>query len=230
MSQQGGERLTAAAVHGAAFTRASRRDPGYADGEVDAFRRLVEQELTRLAAEKADLDGQVHALRRELEQARARAQEPRPPREEEVSVQAVHILAAAQQTADQYVAEAEEFSRRVTGEARERYEQVVAQARTEADTVLREAAALAAVARTAAPQQAPDARRLEEEVAYLQAFGQACRTQLRSYLEALIDDVEREWGRADPNAAAAHHEPTDRPSQQDGHPPVVDGQVADVTV
>ena len=39
---------------------------------------------------------------------------------------------------------------------------------------------------------------LEEQVAYLKAFGQAVRVQLRSYLEALIADVETEWGRADP--------------------------------
>jgi hypothetical protein len=39
---------------------------------------------------------------------------------------------------------------------------------------------------------------LQEQIAYLKAFGQACRVQLRSYLEALITDVETEWGRADP--------------------------------
>ena len=39
---------------------------------------------------------------------------------------------------------------------------------------------------------------LEEQVAYLKAFAQACRVQLRSYLEALLTDVETEWGRADP--------------------------------
>jgi hypothetical protein len=41
---------------------------------------------------------------------------------------------------------------------------------------------------------------LEEQVAYLKAFAQACRTQLRAYLEALLGDVESEWGKADPAA------------------------------
>ena len=41
---------------------------------------------------------------------------------------------------------------------------------------------------------------LQEQVAYLKAFSQACRVQLRSYLEALLGDVENEWGRADPTA------------------------------
>ena len=44
---------------------------------------------------------------------------------------------------------------------------------------------------------------LEEQVAYLKAFGQACRVQLRAYLEALLSDVENEWGRADPAAVQA---------------------------
>ena len=39
-------------------------------------------------------------------------------------------------------------------------------------------------------------------MAYLKAFGQACRVQLRSYLEALLTDVETEWGQADPAAVA----------------------------
>src|SRR3954462_14973608 len=39
---------------------------------------------------------------------------------------------------------------------------------------------------------------LQEQVAYLKAFGQACRVQLRAYLEALLADVETEWGRAHP--------------------------------
>ena len=39
---------------------------------------------------------------------------------------------------------------------------------------------------------------LQEQAAYLKAFGQACRVQLRAYLEALLSDVETEWGRADP--------------------------------
>ena len=203
-------RLTPAAVHGVRFSRASRMHPGYADTEVDAFRGRVELELQRLTAEKAELREQVHALRRaaEAREADAQAAAREAPAPEEVPVQAVHILAAAQQTADQYVAEAEDFSRRIAGEAREHYEQVVQQARAEADTVLREAASLAAVAREAVPGPGQDARDVQEEVAYLKAFGQACRTQLRSYLEALLDDVEREWGRADPQAVAARtHRP-----------------------
>src|SRR5688500_18708384 len=53
---------------------------------------------------------------------------------------------------------------------------------------------------------------LEEQVAYLKAFGQACRVQLRSYLEALLSDVEKEWGHADP--ALLPQQPLHAPAQR----------------
>jgi cell division septum initiation protein DivIVA len=124
---------------------------------------------------------------------------PEPPSE-----QAVRILSVAQQTADNYVAEAEEFSRQVTGEARSEYEELVRRARENAGAIL-QAAQEAAANLAGAPVNAPDGAgrtvaELEEQVAYLKAFGQACRVQLRAYLEALLSDVENEWGRADPAA------------------------------
>ena len=60
---------------------------------------------------------------------------------------------------------------------------------------------------------------LEEQVAYLKAFGQAVRVQLRSYLEALLSDVETEWGRADPAAlpqSAPAAPPRRPPAQRSG--------------
>jgi cell division septum initiation protein DivIVA len=124
---------------------------------------------------------------------------PEPPSE-----QAVRILSVAQQTADNYVAEAEEFSRQVTGEARSEYEELVRRARENAGAIL-QAAQEAAANIDGAAMDAPDGGQrnvaeLQEQVAYLKAFGQACRVQLRSYLEALLSDVENEWGHADPAA------------------------------
>ena len=58
---------------------------------------------------------------------------------------------------------------------------------------------------------------LEEQVAYLKAFGQAVRVQLRSYLEALISDVETEWGRADP--ALLPQDAVRPPAQRSGREP-----------
>jgi hypothetical protein len=81
----------------------------------------------------------------------------------------------------------------------------VRQARENAGAIIQ--AAQEAAARMAAGERprsadAPErsAQELGDQVAYLKAFGQACRTQLRAYLEALLVDVETEWGRADPGA------------------------------
>ncbi len=194
----GGRRLSPADVRDARFARSSVFHPGYDDVEVDRFLERVGDELARLHAEKAELRDRVHALQARVDD------EPRP---EAPSAQAVGILAAAQQTADQYVAEAEAISRVMTAEAREHYEEQVREARERVGAMLQ--AAHEAASRIAA-QNAPAAsgeprgtdvrteEELQEQVRYLQAFGQACRAQLRAYLEALLADVEREWGAAHP--------------------------------
>ena len=189
-------RLTPAEVQGVTFSRSTMLHPGYADAEVDQFLDRVGGELARLQAENAALTDELAVVHERLAELEAR---PAP------SAQAVGILAAAQQTADQYVAEAEAFSRVMTSEAREQYEDQLRQAREKAGAIIQaaqEAAEGAVVADAGArPAEAPghpDAEALQRQVVYLQAFGQACRVQLRSYLEALLSDVEAEWGRAHP--------------------------------
>lgn len=186
------------AVH---FTPASMLHPGYTDREVDAFVSRAADELARLADENAQLrqhvqglEEHVHGLQQQLAEAAAR---PSP------SDQAVGILSTAQLTADEYVAEAEEFSRQMTSEARSQYEEQLAAARDKAGAIIQAAqeagASIAAsVGRGGGGPALPESEQLQEQVAYLKAFGQACRTQLRAYLEALLSDVETEWGRAHP--------------------------------
>jgi DivIVA domain-containing protein len=177
------------AVH---FTPASMLHPGYTDREVDDFVARAADELARLTEENARLREQVQGLQQEVATAAAR---PSP------SDQAVGILATAQLTADQYVAEAEEFSRQMTSEARSQYEEQLSQAREKAGAIIQVAQeARATIASTGgrSAEVAPDTQELQEQVAYLKAFAQACRVQLRSYLEALLSDVETEWGRAHP--------------------------------
>ncbi len=185
-------RLSPADLQNVRFTRATMMRPGYVDTEVDRVMHRLAEELGRLINEKAELRDQVRALQSQVEGHQAQV----PPSE-----QAVRILASAQLTADTYVAEAEEFSRQVTAEARTQYEEVTREARETAGAIIQ--AAQEAAAKMAPAALDPDERSLEElqeQVAYLKAFGQACRVQLRSYLEALLNDVEKEWGRADPSA------------------------------
>ncbi|SFO72148.1 DivIVA domain-containing protein [Geodermatophilus dictyosporus] len=197
----GGRRLTPADVRDVRFGRATVFHPGYDDTQVDRFLDRVGEELAKLHAEKAELRDRVHDLEARIDGEQRR---------EAPSTQAVGILAAAQQTADQYVAEAEAFSRVVTTEAREHYEDQVRQAREKVGAMIQaaqEAAAVisaqAASSGTAGDDDSRTAAELQEQVVYLQAFSQACRIQLRAYLEALLDDVEREWGAAHPDGVPA---------------------------
>jgi len=190
-------RLTPADVEGVRFPRGTRMHPGYVDTQVDSFLDRVSDELRRLTAEKAELRDEVNALRQQA----GGVTTPEPP-----SDQAVRILAVAQQTADDYVAEAESFSRIATQEAREQYEEQLRLARDKAGAIIQAAQEAAeSIAASGEPvdglpaSDLPD-EQLKEQVRYLQAFAQAVRVQLRAYLEALLTDVETEWGRADPSA------------------------------
>jgi DivIVA domain-containing protein len=201
--------LNPADVQNVRFTRASMLRPGYVDSEVDRVMSRVAEELARHIAEKAQLRNEVRALRAQADGASVHE----PPSE-----QAVRILSSAQQTADAYVAEAEEFSRQMTSEARTVYEEEVRAARENAGAIIQAAQEAAAKLTGPAPAGADTPGRsveeLEEQVAYLKAFGSAVRVQLRSYLEALITDVESEWGRADP--AALPQGPPRPPAQRSG--------------
>jgi DivIVA domain-containing protein len=190
-------RLTAQDVQAVHFSSAGMLHPGYDGAEVEQFRSIVADELDRAAAERAALQAQLRSLEEQLA-----AVVP----QEAPSDTAVRILSVAQQTADQYVAEAEDFSRQMTSDARSQHEEQLRTARESAGAIIQ--AAHEAAARMVQNGSAPsvdagaDPERVREEVAYLKAFGQAVRVQLRSYLEALITDVETEWGQASPEVVA----------------------------
>ncbi|MGY2067907.1 DivIVA domain-containing protein [Blastococcus sp. SYSU DS0619] len=202
-------RLTPAQIRSTRFPSGSLLHPGYDQAAVDRFQHLVAAEVGTLAAEvqalageRAYLQEQLSALQQQLDGAPM----PQPPSE-----QAVKILASAQQTADDYVAEAEDFSRQMTTEARSQYEEQLRLARQNAGAIMQaaqEAAARLTGEKSLDDDAAPGSRtaaELEEQVAFLKAYAQACRAQLRAYLEALLTDVETEWGRVDPSLAPQAH-------------------------
>jgi DivIVA domain-containing protein len=207
-------RLSPGDVQSVRFTSGTMLHPGYSMGEVDRFLNRTAQELARLYAEKAELRDQLHALSAQVQHA---------PAPEAPSDQAVRLLASAQQTADNYVAEAEDFSRQMAADARVRYEEQLRHARETAGAIIQ--AAQEAAARMVEEDGHPSPREngapasttqeLEDQVAYLKAFAQACRVQLRACLEALLTDVESEWGKADP---ASLPQPPLRTQAQRGAP------------
>ncbi len=213
--QSAERRLTPADVSAVRFDRGSMLSPGYDLQQVDRFLNRVGHELMRCTQEKAELRDRVQELQRQL--GEVSVQEP-------PSDQAVRILASAQLTADNYVAEAEEFSRQITSDARTQYEEQLKQARESAGAIIHAAhEAAARMTRESGPRETDGANvaELQQQVAYLEAFGRAVRTQLRSYLEALITDVESEWGRADPGALPARPVPVPAQRTVEHEPNVV---------
>lgn len=200
------QRLTPDAVQAVSFPSARLGRRGYDEEHVRAFCGQVERELVRLLNERTALGEEVQRLRRRV---LGGAGNEAPGRKEDAHIQAVRILSKAQQTADHYVADAQEYSRQLAQDARRRRDEILAEAKSNAALVLQEAhsqassAAAAALAAAPVPQSAErDRRELEAELAYLRTFSDVYRTHLRAYLDALIRNVE-EWERTEKSSLAA---------------------------
>lgn len=199
-------RLTPDAVQAVTFPSARLGRRGLDEEHVRAFCGQVERELVKLFNERTALADEVQRLRRRVlglsgDDAEAGY------RQDDAHVQAVRILSKAQQTADNYVADAQDYSRQLAQDARRRRDEILTEARKHAAVMLEEAhteASSAAEAALVAPATPPDAdrRELEAELAYLRTFSDVYRTHLHAYLDALLRNVE-EWERAEKTSLAA---------------------------
>ena len=160
--------LTPADVHNVAFSKPPIGKRGYNEDEVDAFLDLVENELTRLIEENADLRQRVAEMDQELSSARAGggaqatqaiplyeppAPEPAPqpvyeappqpapaaPPTEEQHLKAARVLSLAQDTADRLTGSAKAESEKLLADARAQADALVSEARQTADTTVAEA-------------------------------------------------------------------------------------------
>jgi cell division septum initiation protein DivIVA len=202
-----GPRLTPEQVQRTTFQPARLGRRGLDEGQIRDFCTQVEHELELLSDEKASLREEVERLRSRL---LGGAHDDGPAadlRPAESHVQAVQILARAQQTADRYVSDAQEYCRELAEDARRHRDEIVSEARANAARVLERAhsdasRAAAAVPTSAAPLSTAERQELEAELAYLRTFSDVCRTHLRAYLEALARNVE-EWERAEKTSLAS---------------------------
>lgn len=180
----------AGAVIGTISFRSARLGRRGLDEEhVRAFCRQVEAELVVLRSERSLLQEEVGRLRRRILgddlPAGMRGGGPG---------SAVGILSRAQQTAEHYVAEAQEYSRHVTRDARRRREDMMAGVRAHLDRVIEQAhreasrAARTALVPAATPAATDDVR---AELAYLRAFGDVYTERLRSCLDDLLRDLDQ---------------------------------------
>jgi DivIVA domain-containing protein len=200
-----GHRLTPDAVQAVTFPSARLGRRGLDEEHVRAFCGQVERELVRLFKERTSLTDEVQRLRRRV-LGLSGDESGSGHRRDDAHVQAVHILSNARQTADRYVADAQEYSRQVTEDARRRRDEILAQAKSHAALMLEEAhgeASRAAEAALAVPvtQASTDRREVQAELAYLRTFSNVYRKHLHAYLDALLRNVE-EWERAEKTSLA----------------------------
>ena len=199
-------RLTPDAVQAVTFPPARIARRGLDEAHVRAFCGQVERELVRLFNERTSLADEVQRLRRRVlagSEADSRV------RLDDAHIQAVGILSRAQQAADRYVADAQEYSRQLTDDARRLRGEILAEARTRAEQVLEQAHGAASLAAEASldasvAHQSSDRGKLEAELAYLRTFSDVYRSHLHSYLDKLLRNVE-EWDRAEQETLDAIH-------------------------
>jgi cell division septum initiation protein DivIVA len=195
------DHLTPQAVAGASFPAARFGRRGIDESQVRAFCARISDELTAMLTQRTELEAEVRRLRADRENGTLNGYQ------EEGHIQAVHILSKAQQTADRYVANAQEYSREIAEDARRRRDEIISEAKARAAVVMQEAHnqgahAAELVPAGRGPLTSAQRRDLEAEIAYLRAFSDVCRTHLRAYLESLARSIE-EWERAEDSAATA---------------------------
>jgi cell division septum initiation protein DivIVA len=144
-------RLTPGYVHSMTFRLARLGRRGLDEDDVLDFCARVESELARLLEERASLYAELGRLR-----GRTPGRSPRPAPlgapvatpdrrarpaavPQEPTVQAVRILAKAQQTADRCMADAQAYSRQVAHDALRRREKILAEASARASLLLEQA-------------------------------------------------------------------------------------------
>jgi DivIVA domain-containing protein len=120
-------RLTPDAVRAASFRPARRSRRGLDPDDVREFCGRVEDELVMLMRERTALQDEVSRLRSRVLGASGDGGSITF-RDEDAHARAVRILSRAQQTAQRYVADAEEYSRRLAQDARQRREEILAEA------------------------------------------------------------------------------------------------------
>lgn len=211
MPAPGYGRLTPEQVRTVTFTASRLARRGLDEEQVRAFCGQVERELVRLLSENTAMYEEVQRLRRRiLSGGGGRPEDGVLP--EDARVQAVRLLAQAQRTADTYIAEAQEYCRELTEDARRHSDEILGEARQRAAMVVGEAHSKARSAADTAARSDPVALAgpagggtdagLQSETAFLRMFSEVCRTHLRTYLEALLANVE-DWEQAEKNSLAA---------------------------
>jgi DivIVA domain-containing protein len=138
-------RMTPARLRATQFPRAAVGRRGYSAEAVDQFLRRMAEEITGRDAAEANLRAQLDRLRRALKQWQSRQLERRETGQLPVvmsegrTVDAVNTLSQAQQQADAYIAQAQEYCRQITADARNRADAILCEAQERAEATAAQA-------------------------------------------------------------------------------------------
>lgn len=192
------QRLTPDRVRSTRFTRTPLGRRGLAEDEVRAFLQRIADDIAARDAAEASLRAKVSHYKNTLvqwqrEHSEARADElggpaltPNP------TVEAVNILSRAQQEADAYVAQTQEYCRRLAADARDHAQKVLDDATATADAAAEQAVVDLRAANGA--HHSPELEDLERRVAWARTFLaslESVETQLRTAREALSYEFEK---------------------------------------
>lgn len=176
-------RLSPERIRHTEFSRTNLGRRGYNVEEVDRFLGRLAEDLAARDAREAGLRTEVNAVKTALKDwqstnSKTRAGGDEPPPAPKPTAQAVNLLSQAQQQADSYIAQAQDYCRQLVGQARNQAEALLSHAQ--------EAAAHAAnLAGTTDLEE-----RLDRTRAFLDAIGEV-ESQLKTARETLANEVER---------------------------------------
>ncbi|SOD74315.1 DivIVA domain-containing protein [Jatrophihabitans sp. GAS493] len=198
--------------------------------------QLNESRQQLQAAQQAAHEAQQQAVAAQQQAAAAAQNAPaaeQPAGEQQHTLQAVQMLALAQQTADTHLAQSKAEAERLVSEAQANASQTVNSARAQSEQHVAEAQATAkklnedstakaqqtvsdaeqrAATITAQFEQRKEA--LERRVEQLRTFEREYRTRLKSYLESQLRDLDAS-GRAEPPSQGHNDANNNQPARQD---------------
>jgi DivIVA domain-containing protein len=198
------------AIRSAPLTRVWR---GYDQRQVDALLERVAAEVEQWMAANTELGAELYRIK-EAVRGWQSADERGPEQvtdEAQPGINAVALLARAQQQADSVVAQAHEHACQVAEQARQRSNQLVREAQARGAAAA-EQAAREYRAQTVA-QCAAEMEEVERRTAWIQSFAQELQANVQAASDAFIRDVARMAGRPSPLPAAVEmaHASTERP-------------------
>lgn len=198
------QRLTPDRVRSMQFTRTAIGRRGFAEDEVNAFLQRVADDIATRDAAETSLRAKVNHYKNTLVQWQREQSESRTddlnghaPDSSAATVEAVNILSRAQQEADAYVAQTQEYCRRLAADAHDHAQRVLDEATSRADAAAEEA--VVELRAQGDGNHSAEMEDLERRLAWARTFLaslETVETQLRTAREALA----YEFGKLSPKS------------------------------